>query len=239
MPKDSTSPELFKNIKFSKFGQRVAEKLGFYPGGAVVVGGQDGRRPAARSRTKGSLRPPGGDDGVRRGTAERMAWSESSGASWKGDGRRTEVGGAPAASGMDEDSVWLHEKFIREHPRARREEGREEDQELEAEVHRVDGNRPNMAADGWISDELFRSSGGAIRGGERGENESRERASKGRARGGQGCLQSAAIKRESFGSKLPWWRARVEDDPLTGGSRLSGFSLFLFSFFCFLLHLLL
>ena len=32
------------------------------------------------------LRTSGGDDGMRRGTAERMARSESSGASWNGDG---------------------------------------------------------------------------------------------------------------------------------------------------------
>ena len=49
-----------------------------------------------------ALRTPGGNDGVRRGTAERMARSKSSGASWNGDGVRLETT-VTAARGSGED----------------------------------------------------------------------------------------------------------------------------------------
>ena len=50
----------------------------------------------------GGARTPGGDDGVRRGTAKRIARSESSGASWNGDGVRLETT-VTAARGSGED----------------------------------------------------------------------------------------------------------------------------------------
>ena len=49
-----------------------------------------------------ALRTPGGNDGVRRGTAERMARSKSLGASWNGDGVRLETT-VTAARGSGED----------------------------------------------------------------------------------------------------------------------------------------
>ena len=57
------------------------------------------------------LRARGENDGVRRGTAERMSRSKSSGASWNGDGVRLETTVTVArGSGDDAHDDWMHQK---------------------------------------------------------------------------------------------------------------------------------
>ena len=97
-------------------------------------------------------------------------------------------------------------------------------------------NRPRTVAAEHNSGELFLWPGGGIRRGSRGKTERGERASKGRARGGQGCLQSRAIKEEHLGQKLPW-TSFEGDDVSMASSNFSFLFIFLFSLITFELGL--
>ena len=84
-----------------------------------------------------ALRTPGGNYGVRRGTAERMARSKSSGASWNGDGdgRRGGRVGELKVELVLVVPLWGEKNGAR-HEGVRRGERKREDHELVAETYR-------------------------------------------------------------------------------------------------------